>query len=431
MYMLAYIDRTNIALALPSLSAELHMDPAQAGAAAGIFCWGYVALQIPSAYLASRWSARRSIGILLALCSLVSTSTAFVHSYREFWTMRLLLGVTEGGLWPATLVLLANWFPRNERARANALWMLCIPASLALSSPLSGWILGRWGWRTLLIAEGVLPLAWLAVWLWRTADRPREALWISTAERRYLESTLASEAAPLANPAQDILWRTLGRPQVLLIAAVAFLLYAGLYGFMFWLPTALHSALGPNGSLPGLKLGLVNAVPYLAAAALMLLISRRSDRRGERRGHVAVVMLWGGVCLLAATSFGNMRPALGLVCLLLAAAGPLAALAPLYAIPTETLPPATAGTAMGLVCALGNLGGYYGPAFVGELARSTGRLSPGFDVLGLGLLGGAALAVLLPQRRRSLAVLQADFDLPVNAINDLRIPDSLPASDRG
>jgi sugar phosphate permease/protein-tyrosine-phosphatase len=409
MYTLAYIDRTNIALALPALSAELHMDLAQAGAAAGVFCWGYVALQIPAAYLASRWSARRTIAILLASCSLVSISTGFVHTYREFWTMRLLLGVTEGGLWPATLVLLAHWFPRHERARAHALWMLCLPASLVISSPLSGWILGNWGWRALLVGEGALPLAWLAVWLSSTADHPREARWISADERAYLATTLAREAATLSKPAQGGSWRALVRPRVALMAAVAFLLYAGLYGLMFWLPTALRSVLGRSGPVSNLTIGVANAVPYVAAAIVMLLVSRHSDRRGERRGHVAMVLLCGGGFLVAATALGSARPALGLACLLLAAASPVAALAPLYAIPSETLPPALAGTAMGLVCALGNLGGYYGPALVGQFARSTGRLSPGFTVLGLGLLGGAALAAFLPASGRSLGVLQRTF----------------------
>src|SRR5258708_34698600 len=65
MYTIAYIDRTNISLALPSMSRALHMDPAQAGNAAGVFFWGYLLLQIPGGHLAEHWSAKRLIGILL------------------------------------------------------------------------------------------------------------------------------------------------------------------------------------------------------------------------------------------------------------------------------------------------------------------------------------------------------------------------------
>src|SRR5580698_1084742 len=84
MYTIAFIDRTNISLALPSMSRDLHMDPAQAGSAAGIFFWGYIVLQIPGGYLASRWSAKRFVSILLIAWGLCSAATGFVHTWREF-----------------------------------------------------------------------------------------------------------------------------------------------------------------------------------------------------------------------------------------------------------------------------------------------------------------------------------------------------------
>ena len=155
MYTIAFVDRTNISLALPAMSRDLHMDATQAGNAAGIFFWGYMALQIPGGYLAEHWSAKRFISILLVLWGVAAIVCGLVRNWEEFWMMRLVLGVAEGGVWPATLVLLAHWFPRPERARANAYWMLCLPAAVVISSPVSGWILGRWGWRVMLISEGI------------------------------------------------------------------------------------------------------------------------------------------------------------------------------------------------------------------------------------------------------------------------------------
>src|SRR5271157_3602562 len=153
MYTIAFIDRTNVSLALPSMSRALRMNPTQAGGAAGIFFWGYVALQIPGGHLAQRWSAKRFVAILLVVWGLCSVGCGLVQTWRQFWGMRLVLGVAEGGVWPAVLVLLSHWFPRGERARANAYWMLCLPIAVIISSPLSGWILGRWNWRVLLISE--------------------------------------------------------------------------------------------------------------------------------------------------------------------------------------------------------------------------------------------------------------------------------------
>ena len=151
MYTIAFVDRTNISLALPDIARDLHMNPEQSGNAAGIFFWGYIVLQIPGGYLAERWSAKKFVSALLVIWGLCAVVGGLVRTQNEFFFMRFLLGVAEGGVWPATLVLLAHWFPRGERARANAYWMLCLPTAVVLSSPVSGWILGRWGWRAMLL----------------------------------------------------------------------------------------------------------------------------------------------------------------------------------------------------------------------------------------------------------------------------------------
>ena len=142
MYTIAYIDRTNVSLALPLMSRDLHMDPTHAGDAVGVFFWGYMVLQIPGGYLAQHSSAKKFVSLLLVFWGVCSAATGFVRTGREFWWMRLALGVAEGGVWPAVLVLLSHWFPRAERARANAYWMLCMPVALILSSPLPA-CLGR------------------------------------------------------------------------------------------------------------------------------------------------------------------------------------------------------------------------------------------------------------------------------------------------
>ncbi len=138
--------------------------------------------------------------------------------------VRLLLGVAEGGVWPAVLVLLSHWFPRGERARANAYWMLCLPIAVIVSAPLSGWILSHWNWRVLLIAEGALPFLWLIMWSMFVDDFPREARWISPEEQHYLETTLESESSEMnfgkSENVQGTPWRELARPAVLVMVVV-------------------------------------------------------------------------------------------------------------------------------------------------------------------------------------------------------------------
>ncbi|HEY0456248.1 MAG TPA: MFS transporter, partial [Verrucomicrobiae bacterium] len=164
MYTISYVDRTNVSLALdPGISTmlkDLLMDDRMKGNAAGIFFIGYVLLQIPGGHLASHWSAKKFISILLVFWGICAVGCGLVRNYTEFSIMRFMLGIAESGVFPATLVLLAHWFPRAERARANAFWNLCQPLAVAGSAPITGWLLGMWGWRTMLILEGALPFIW-------------------------------------------------------------------------------------------------------------------------------------------------------------------------------------------------------------------------------------------------------------------------------
>jgi len=419
MYTIAFIDRTNISVALSSISRDLHMDPAQAGSAAGVFFWGYLVLQIPGGYLARRWSAKWFVAILLIAWGACSVGTGLVRTGQQFWTMRLLLGVTEGGVWPAVLVLLANWFPRDERARANGFWMLCLPLAVIVASPLSGWILGHWNWRVLLVSEGSFPFLWLLVWLWRIHDHPHQAHWISAAERDHLERTLQREAAEIeqaeameraslnsstsgmldarlaeSGPVELPMWRALLGPQVLLMCGVYFLLNTGNYGYLFWLPTAMEKA----RQLSHLLVGWLFAVPYVITGVGMVLNSKHSDRRRERRLHVALPLGIGGLVLLAGVVTARFSVALSFPLIAVIGAGSYGALGPFWAIPTETLPRRVAGPAMGMVNALGNLGGYFGPLLVGSISKHTGSLTLAFSLLAAALIAGGALGLLLPDR---------------------------------
>jgi sugar phosphate permease len=399
MYTIAFVDRTNISLALPSMSHELHMDPTQAGSAAGVFFWGYLLLQIPGGYLAEHWSAKRFISILLVLWGLAAIVCGLVRTWQEFWVMRLVLGIAEGGVWPATLVLLAHWFPRSERARANAYWMLCLPAAVVISSPVSGWMLGRWGWRLMLISEGIVPFVWLVIWVLLIDDHPHKAKWISDDEQDYLEQTLSKESAELDPVEPAGFLQTLLRPQVLLMVLIYFLLNTGNYGFLFWLPSALHS----EKRLSDFVTGILFAIPFVVTGIGMVLISRHSDRMRERRRHVVGGVAWAGVFLLGGILLSQHFFLLSFVCITVVGAGSFGSLGPFWAIPSETLPRSVSGSAMGLINALGNLGGYFGPLLVGYLDNVTGNFVYGFAVLGAGFIAAAGLTLLLRTSRKVTA----------------------------
>ncbi len=400
MYTISYIDRTNVSLALdPTISSmmkDLLMDDRMKGEAAGIFFFGYVLLQIPGGYWATRWSARKVISLFLISWGICAVGCGLARTFRQFEVMRFLLGVAESGVFPATMVLLANWFPRSERARANAYWTLCQPLAIAASAPFTGWLLGAYGWQKMLILEGMLPFLWLPLWWFCIRDHPREAKWISAEEMRFLETTLQRESAELEPPRPVSVWARFCERPVLVLIAMYFLQNCAAYGCMTFFTSSLKGR-----EFTGLQYGILFGIPYALTAIIMVVNSWHSDQTRERRGHVALVYFLSGMSLILSVGLReHFWVSYALMCL--AIPGPFAALGPFWAIPSETLPRSAVGVVIGLVNAFGNLGGFAGPYIAGWLKQEYQSLAVAFSVLGAGLLLGAGLAFLLPRSAYSL-----------------------------
>lgn len=97
--------------------------------------------------------------------------------------MRFLIGVAEGGVYPAMLTILSHWFPNEERGRANALFCMNLPIGAIITGPLSGLIISAFSWRYVFIIEGIIALALIFVWWPLISDRPENAKWISNEEK--------------------------------------------------------------------------------------------------------------------------------------------------------------------------------------------------------------------------------------------------------
>ncbi|MCL6599704.1 MAG: MFS transporter [Alicyclobacillus macrosporangiidus] len=193
-YIVAFMDRTNIGFAIAGgMDKALGLTATFAGLAGGIFFIGYMVLQVPGGMIAERGSAKKFIAWTIVGWGAIATLTGFVHSAGQLLVMRFLLGVAEGGVWPAILVIIAHWFPNEERGRANAFFIMNIAIANIITGPLSGWILTIWNWRGVFIVEGLLSLALIAIWLPMMSDRPRDAKWISQAELQYIEGKLREE----------------------------------------------------------------------------------------------------------------------------------------------------------------------------------------------------------------------------------------------
>lgn len=384
------MDRTNIAMAVPGIRAELGLTTAQIGFATGCFFWGYIILQIPVGRIATLWSAKQVIGILVVLWSVVSMTTALVQTEWQLILNRLVLGLTEGGVLTAVMVLNRAWFSRGERAKAVTLFLSSIAVAPAIANPIAGVVLSYVDWRWMFVVEGLPGLLWAAVWWWAVADSPAKARWLPEAERGRIQASL--EAEPVAVPIQGHWSRTLVQPSVLLLTLYNFFALAAEYSVIFWMPSVLQDTGLAIGAI-----GFLSAVPYLAGTVAMVVVGLNSDRFQERKWHmIACTVLSGLFLVLGQVSVAGPWQAWYILALLtLSNAVFFSRYGPFWALPAEVLPVSVFGVGIVLINGAGNLGGFFGPFLAGYLRDQTGSFSVALALAGVALIGSGLVALPL------------------------------------
>ena len=397
-YFVSFLDRVNVGFAAIQMNKDLGFTATVYGWGAGIFFLGYFLLEVPSNLALERYGARLWIARIMASWGIVSACMALVVGPWSFVVLRFLLGAAEAGFFPGVILYLTYWFPSEYRARVVGIFMIAIPVSSFLGSPISGAMLGLsgWGlrgWQWLFILQGLPAVLMAGVVLWVLPDRPGSAGWLPAAERDWLDRRLAAEAARNALRAKPPLWEILRQPRVLLFAAI----YAGStgssYGLTLWTPQIIKGY-----GLGNFETGLLNSVPYGIASIAMVLWGRHSDKVQERRWHLALAFLILALGLAGGTILSGLVALVS--ALTVAAMGVYMLKGPFWALATEQLSPVTAAASIAAINAIGNLAGFVGPYLIGIIKDATGSFELSLLPLILFALIAACLS-LLPGRARS------------------------------
>ena len=388
------MDRTNVAYAMIGMSRDLGFSNRVFGLGAGIFFLSYLALQMPGAVLVERWSARRMISVTMIAWGSLTTLTALVHTPTQLYLARFALGAAEAGFFPGVIVYLSHWFMREDRAKATSNFMAAIPMSYVIGSPLAGWILGhRWfevaGWRWLFVLEGMPAVVLGVVAFFYLTDWPVEATWLAPQQRLWIAQKLGEED-PGSSQAISIK-QALRSRTILMLASVTFLDYFVLYSFGFWFPTMLKRQSGYSD----VHVGLLGAVPYLAAFIAMQINGWHSDKSRERHWHSAVPLLIAAAALLGLLS---QPRGVALPLVLFTLVGMAFSYLPVFwAIPTEILSQSTAAAVVGMINAVGSAAGFAGPYLFGYLNTRTGSFSYGLALMMVSALAGGMLMLCSPR----------------------------------
>jgi len=400
LYIVAFLDRINVGFAALGMQKELGFNDSIFGTAFGFFFLGYFFFQVPSNLVLARVGPRRWIAVIMVAWGAVSCSMALVSTPREFYVLRLLLGVAEAGFFPGMILYLRNWFPSGARARAVAWFMTANPLAGVVGGPISGALLGLHrlgiaGWQWLFVLEGLPAVVFALVVLVTLKDDPSQARWLRPAERVWLTASLDQEQQQQAKITGSDVWAAFLNWRIWLLSVVLFGLTTSGYGIVLWLPNFIHSL----STASNLGIGIISVIPYAATAIAMVLVGTHSDRTGERRWHLAGSALAAAAALLLAAYTHSILPALAAVSLGLMATFSMQG--PFWATLTSLLSGTAAATGIALVNSIGNLGGFFGPYIIGVKRSSGGGFRGGMLIIAGFLALSAVLAtVVQPPRER-------------------------------
>lgn len=408
LFVFSFLDRINIGFAGLTMGKDIGLTSTMFGLAATLFYATYVIFGIPSNIMLGIVGARRWIATIMVLWGIASTATMFATGPTSLYVLRMLVGVAEAGFLPGILVYLTYWFPAYFRARANALFMVAMPVTMAFGSLASGYILeldgvlDLKGWQWLFLLEG-FPSVILGVLVWfYLDDSPAKAKWLTKEDKESLQEMMEQDKLELVQPQgskshsalqNTSLWKEIFTPVILMYTVAYFCLTNTLSAINIWTPQIMQSF---NQGSSNAMIGLLTAIPQFCTILGMVYWSRRSDRLQERKMHTALPYLFAAAgWIIAALTHQPMIQLLGII---MASTGSFTAMAVFWTTPDQSISLRARAVGIAVINATGNIGSAVSPLLIGWLKDQTGSFNLGlYFVAGL-LVIGAILVVLIPMK---------------------------------
>jgi ACS family tartrate transporter-like MFS transporter len=384
-YVLAYIDRINVSFAGLTMRGDLDMSATAFGFAVGTFYWGYFIFEVPSNVILEKVGARIWIARIMVTWGMLAGLTAAVTGSTSFAIVRFLLGAAEAGFFPGLVLYFTYWFPSRHHARIVSSFLIGLPIAVAAGAPISTTLLGLdgmfglRGWQIMYIAEAVPTVVIGIVTLFVLTDRPEQAKFLTADERSWLATKLASERKAKEDLRTFTLWQALYNPKVLLLALNYLGIVTASLGMLIFIPQIIKSL----GNYDNMTVGWLTMIPYVCGGIGMVVWGRISDRMNERRWNLLAACVVSTLGLvMAGMTMGTWWALVGMS---IAAIGFYGSKGPFFAMPPIFLSGTALAGGIAWINSIGNLGGFFGPLYVGVMKDATGSFAGG--LYGLALLG--------------------------------------------
>ena len=400
LYLIAYVDRSNISVAALQMNADLQLSARMYGMGAGLFYVTYILFEIPSNVILTKVGARRWIARIMVTWGVVAIGMAFIKTPDQLYGTRLLLGAAEAGFTPGIIYYLSQWFPSNGRAKAMSYFYIAAALASVIGLPLSGALLGMHGifgfagWRWVYLIEGIPALIFGFVTLKYLPDNIQSAKWLLTEQKKWLVETLANESK-LVHRKNEGKWYSIFSDGKVWLLSLFWLLQAfGTIGVTLFLPQILKGVSGGTDFI----ISLLSALPFLFACIFMYFNGRNSDSKGERRLHLGLPLLISGI-LLIVSIYTNTTATY--VLLVVSVALNWAVTPVFWAVTTEYLSSGTvAAGSIAMINALANIAGATLPYIMGYIRDITGSYNYALWIVGIALMAGGFLGLALVKRTR-------------------------------
>jgi ACS family 4-hydroxyphenylacetate permease-like MFS transporter len=401
----SFIYRINVAFAALTMNKALGLSATAFAMSITVFYVAYALFEVPSNLILAKVGARLWIARIMITWGFASAATMFAVDAWSLFGLRALVGAAEAGFLPGILLYLTYWFPRSCRARANALFIMGIPATIAIASTISGFILqmdgwsGLAGWQWLFLLEGLPAVVFGIICLFYLDDSPARAKWLSEEEKHEIAARLEQDRAleESVHSKRSVLGQ-LGSRNVVLLCAAYFGLITSLNANSTWVPQIVHG-LTPGASFA--VIGLLTALPAILTVAIMPSWGASSDRRNERVWHLRIALLLAAAgWLLVIGSNVAIARYLGLV---LVSAGSFCALLTFWTIPVAILSPAARPAGIAFVNTIGIGGGSaISPLVIGYLKDVTGGFTSGLIYVVVMLIMSVICVTIVAAQMRPL-----------------------------
>ncbi len=370
--MINYLDRTVLGVSAPSLTRDLHLDPAVLGIVFSAFSWTYAMAQIPGGIFLDRFGARITYFLSLGFWSLFTLAQGFAGGLGSLLAFRLGLGVAEAPCFPTNSRVVSTWFPQHERARATGVYSVGEYVGLAFLSPLLFWIIASFGWRVLFIGVGVLGVSFGLLWF-ATYREPHESKLVNQAELDYIA---AGDTIGKHTDNIRFSWSTVAKllrsRQIVGAALGQFAGNCTLVFFLTWFPTYLAS----ERHMGFIKVGFFAVLPFIAGAIGVMSGGWISDTLLQKTGSANIARklpMVAGLLLAATIMTANFTDNNLVVIAILSAAFFGQGLVGLgWTVITDIAPKKAMGLAAGVFNLATNMAGIITPLAIGFIVKATG-----------------------------------------------------------